>query len=218
MQSRRARLQAGNWADEVRRARIVQGMTIQAAADRAHVAWGTWARIEAGDPRVVLATLCDVGEAVGLDLVLRAYPGRQPTLRDTGQLELAQELHRQAHASLKAELEMGVGDHGQAIDLVLFGPGEIVAIEIERMAVDFQAQLRRADQKRAALAARHQRPVRLILAIEDSRRNRTALEPHRQLIGAALPAGSREVIGAIRAGSTVGRDGLIWLRRRGRRG
>lgn len=213
--SRRARTQAGRWADEVRQARIAQGWTIQAAADRAHVAWGTWARIEAGDPRVVLATLCDVGDAIGLDLVLQAYPGRQPSLRDTGQLELASRLRALADSSFRTELELSVGDHGQAIDLVLFGADEIVAVEIERMAADFQAQYRRADRKRSALADRHQRPVRLVLAVEDTRRNRTAVEPHWELITSALPAGTREVLGAIRMGRSVGRDGLLWLRRRG---
>jgi len=193
--------------------RIQQGMTVQAAANRARVAWTTWARVEAGDPRAGLATLCGIGEAIGLDLVIQPYVGRQPSLRDTGQLDLASSLRTQAHVSLKPTLELGVGTHGQSIDLVLFGPTEIWAIEIERMAADFQAQYRRADRKRGLLTDLHQRPVRLVLAVEDTRRNRAALEPHRDLIAGTLPARSREILHAIRMGEPLGRDGLLWIRR-----
>lgn len=193
--------------------RIQQGMSVQAAANRVGVAWRTWARVEAGDPQAGLATLCNIGEGIGLDLVLQAYVGRQPSLRDTGQLELASRIRAQAHVSLKPTLELGVGTHGQSIDLVLFGPTEIWAIEIERMAADFQAQYRRADRKRGLLTDLHQRPVRLVLAVEDTRRNRAALEPHRGLIAEALPAQSRETLRAIRTGQPLGRDGLLWIRR-----
>jgi hypothetical protein len=211
--SRRARTQAAKWGDEVRGMRIQQGMTIQAAAIRAGVAWATWARIEAGDPRARLATLCDIGEAIGLDLVVQAYLGRQPGLRDTGQLEVAASLQSQAHASLKIELELRVGTRGESIDLVMFGTTEIVAIEIERMAADFQAQYRRADRKRGLLADLHRRPVRLVMAIEDTRRNRAAIEPHLALVAVTLPAGSREILRGIRTAEPLGRDGMLWVRR-----
>jgi hypothetical protein len=106
-----------------------------------------------------------------------------------------------------------VGTHGQSIDLVMFGATEILGTEIERMAVDFQAQYRRADRKRGLLADVHQRAVRLVMAVEDTRRNRAAIEPHRDLIAEALPARSREILHAIRTGEPLGRDGLLWIRR-----
>jgi len=56
--------------------------------------------------------------------------------------------------------------------------------------------------------------VRLILAIEDSRHNRRVGEPHGRLIAASLPASSREVLRAIRSGQPIGRNGLLWVRRR----
>ena len=94
------------------------------------------------------------------------------------------------------------------------GPLEIVASELERLIVDFQDQFRRADRKREALAAMHRRPVRLIIAVEDTRRNRAALEPHIEFIRSVLPAGSREILSALGAGRPLGKDGLLWLRRR----
>ena len=102
---------------------------------------------------------------------------------------------------------------GLVVDLVLFGPTEIWATEIERLLGDFQGQHRRADAKREALAAQHRRPVRLVMAVEDTRRNRAALDPHIAFIRASLPAGSREILGALRSGRPLGRDGLLWLRR-----
>jgi hypothetical protein len=169
--------------------------------------------VELGDPGVTITTLCAVAEAVGLDVVLRTYPGRGPTLRDTGQLALAEQMCAQAHAGWQPNIELAVGAHGEAIDVALFATREIWAVEIERMAIDFQAQYRRADRKRAILAALHQRPARLVMIVEDSRRNRAALEAHLAFIRATLPAGSREVLTALRTARPLGRDGLAWVRR-----
>ena len=121
-------------------------------------------RIERGEPGLTLTSISAVAEAVGLDLVLRVYPGTPPSLRDTGQLELAELIVARAAPTWQPTIELLVGQHGESIDLALFGPLEVWAVEIERMATDFQAQYRRADQKRTALAAGHQRPTRLVMA------------------------------------------------------
>ena len=65
---------------------------------------------------------------------------------------------------------MSAGDHGEAIDVGLFGAREILAIEIDRLILDWQKQHRRNTLKRDYLAARHRRPVRLVMAIEDTAR------------------------------------------------
>jgi hypothetical protein len=187
-------------------------MTVKQVAARAGVSWSTVFRVQAGHPGVSAETMCAVAEAVGLDLVLQAYPGRQPSLRDSGQLVIANRLLSQAHAAWQPTMELAIGEQGRAIDIVLSGPGEILACEIERLVVDFQAQYRRADAKRRALAAMHQRPVRLVIVVEDTRRNRRAVQGH-PAIQAALPAGSRDVFGSLRSGRALGRDGLLWLRR-----
>lgn len=191
-------------------------MTAQQAADRAGVSWSTQARVELGDPGVSIDTLCAVTEAVGLDLVLKAYEGRRPTLRDTGQLTLAEQLCAQVHPSTRATIELLIGQHGEAIDVALFGAEEIIAAEIERLIVDLQDQYRRADRKRETLSAMHQRPVRLVIVVEDTQRNRAAFERHADFIRSVLPAGSREVFAALRSGRPLGRAGLLWLRRRPR--
>jgi hypothetical protein len=182
-------------------------------ARRAGVACSTVQRIVAGDPGVQLDTLSAVAGAAGLDLVMKAYPGRRPSLRDTGQMTIAQALVAVAAPTWQPQLEVSAGDHGRAADLVLFGPQEIVDLEIERQAVDYQAQHRNDAAKREVLAARHARPVRLVMVVEQTSRNRLALAPHMPLIRTQLPADSRAVLRAIRTGSPLGADGLLWFRR-----
>jgi hypothetical protein len=169
-------------------------------------------RIERGDPGVQLDTLTAVCAALGLDVVVSAYPGATPRLRDAGQLTAAQHLCTVAHSSWRAGLEVPAGDHGRAADLVLTGADEIVHVEIERSIVDFQAQYRAAALKREFLAARDSRPVRLVMVVEDTRRNRAALAPHWGLIQTVLPAGSRRVLASLRSGRPLGQDGLLWYR------
>jgi transcriptional regulator with XRE-family HTH domain len=210
---RRASTQAERFGGEVRHARADRALTLEEVGRRAGVSPDTARRIEHGDPGAELDTLCAIGAAVGLDLVLQAYPATAPSLRDSGQLIVAQYLCSLAHASWKAELEVPAGDHGEAIDVGFFGAREIIDVEIDRLILDWQKQHRRNVLKRDHLAARHQRPVRLVVAIEDTVRNRSAVAPHLPFIHSVLPAGTREVLRALRTGEPLGRDGLIWIRR-----
>lgn len=198
---------------EIRTARGIAGFSVAAASARAGIADSTWRRIERGAPGASVATLCAMTDAVGRDFVAQAYPGGELPLRDTGQLELAQAIAVMASRAWTANLEVPAGDHGEAIDLVLWGPGEIMAVEIERLMLDAQAQVRRLTLKRDWLAARHRRPVRLVVIVEDTRRNRAAMAPHLSVLRMSFPAGSRDVYGAIRSGRAIGRDGMAWLRR-----
>jgi transcriptional regulator with XRE-family HTH domain len=209
----RAAAQAEKVGGAIRTARAISGFSVAAASARAGIADSTWRRVEHGAVGASVATLCAMSEAVGLDFVAHLYPGREPRLRDTGQLELAHVISAMVSDPSTVSLEVPAGDHGEAIDMVLWRPDEILAIEIERLVLDAQAQLRRLNLKRDWLAARHQRRVRLVVIVEDTRRNRTALDPHMALLRTTLPAGSREVFGAIRSGRALGRDGLAWLRR-----
>ena len=193
-------------------ARGSAAMSRAEASLRAGLARSTWERIEAGDPSVTLAALAAATETVGLDLVIQTYPGREPGLRDSGQLSMAQALIRMASPAWSVSLEEPAGEHGRAIDLVLWGADEILAIEIERMLVDWQGQLRRWLAKRDWLESQHARPVRLVVVIADTRRNRDAVTPFGAVIAGTLPAGSRSVLAAIRTGGPLRTDGLCWLR------
>jgi transcriptional regulator with XRE-family HTH domain len=210
----RAHAQATRTGLSIREARLVSGLTRRAAATRAGLARSTWDRIERGSTGVTLANLVAASDAVGLDLVCHTYPGRPPGLRDSGQLVIAQFLRELAHASWRVSLEEPAGDHGEAIDMVFWGPMEIIAVEIERRLIDWQSQSRRWSTKRAWIAARHARPVRLVIVVTDTPRNRGAVHPFSDLIGRTLPAGSRSVIQALRTGAALDEDGLCWVRER----
>jgi hypothetical protein len=209
----RAATQAERIGSAIKTARGITGFSVAAASARAGIAASTWRRVEHGAIGASVATLCAMTEAVGLDFVAQVYPGREPRLRDTGQLELAQVVSAMVSDPSTVSMEVPAGGHGEAIDMVLWRPDEILAVEIERLVLDAQAQLRRLNLKRDWLAAHHQRRVRLVVIVEDTRRNRAALDPHMALLRATLPAGSREVFGAIRSGRALGRDALAWLRR-----
>jgi transcriptional regulator with XRE-family HTH domain len=212
---RRAHLQVLRIGEEVARAQSVQGFTDRQMGKSAGVAPSTVRRIRAGDGSVQVDTLCSVADAVGLDLVLKAFIGRQPSLRDSGQLAIAEVVAARARESWRPALEVAAGEHRRRVDLAFFGPEEILAMEIERLLVDFQLQFRSGLDKREVLARMHARPVRLVLVVEDTQRNRRVAREHADLIRQALPAGSREILASLRSGRPLGRDGLLWVRRRG---
>jgi transcriptional regulator with XRE-family HTH domain len=196
---------------EVTLTRTNHALTIRAAARLAGVAPATQQRVEAGDPAVGIVTVCRVAAPLGLKVWGRAFPAKTPSLRDTGQLAIAEYLRVAASPGLRVVLERGLGN-GRAIDAVLLGADEIIAVEVERLLADFQAQYRVADAKRIELAALHQRPVRLVIAVEETRHNRAMARDHASLIRSMLPAGSREIMRAVRTADLLGRDGLLWVR------
>jgi transcriptional regulator with XRE-family HTH domain len=211
---RRAAEQASRMSGEVRLARLTLALSRQEVARRAGVARSTVERIEAGDAGISVLTLTRVTMAVGLDAVLRAYPSGRVGLRDSGQMQLAEQERKLAAPYWTPRLEVAAGNHGESADVVFLGAEEIQHHEIERRAADFQGQYRAARRKQEFLASRSERPVRLVLVIEDTRKNREALRPHARLIAAELPADSRAILKSLRLGRPVGADGMLWLRRR----
>jgi len=211
---RRAQAQSTQAGREIAAARAEHAMSRAQVGRRARVSPDTVRRVEEGEPGIGLDTLCAVAEAVALDVVVKIYRGRPPALRDTGQLTIARQLLAIAHPSWEPRFEVTAGEYGEAADLGLFGPTEILDLEIDRLVLDFQDRYRRNIRKRDWLAAHHQRPVRLVMVVEDTARNRAAIEPHAALIRTALPAASHQVLGALRHGRPLGTDGLLWVRRR----
>lgn len=208
---RRAVRQAEAFGIDVAMARARLKASLRTIAGRAGMSADAVRRVEIGDPAVQFDTLCAVGEAVGLDVVLKGYPAAT-ALRDAGQLAIARILSGVAHPSWKPQLEVPAGEHREAVDIGFFGPSEILATEIDRLVPDFQDTHRRNARKREFLAGVHQRPVRLVMVVQDTARNRRALEPHLDVIRSVLPAGTRDVLASLRSGEPLGRDGLLWIR------
>ncbi len=210
---RMAGRQAQRIGQEVVLARANLGLSASAIARLAGVAVSTERRVELGDPTVTMAVAARVLVAAGLELAARAYPSRPPSLRDSGQLRLAERLRGLAAATWRVAIEVPI-EGGRSADVVLFGADEIIHLEIERRLADFQAQFRAAAAKRDVLRAGHRRPVRLVLLIEDTAANRHGLAEHSAVIRHSLPSDSRAVLRAVRTGTPLGTDGLLWMRRR----
>jgi transcriptional regulator with XRE-family HTH domain len=211
-----ARSMAVSVGHEVLLARANLGLSRRQAARLARVSPQTQRRVEDGDPSVAIDTACRVASALGLKLWAKAFPITTPSLRDSGQLRIAQHLRQLANASYSLSFEVALAN-GRAADMVLYSPDEILHVEIERRLADWQAQYRAAVAKRDEIAAQHQRPVRLVIVVEDTERNRRAIRAHPGLIASTLPAGSREVMRAIQAGQPLRRDGILWFRPRDHR-
>jgi hypothetical protein len=174
-------------------------------------------QVERGLKQPSIRVLHRLTFAVGHDLSVRLYPGGGIRLRDSGQMQVAEAIRAALSPTWRVRLEVPVGapPDRRAADMVLDAPEEVVQIEIETSLADLQAQLRAGQLKRAALAERMGRAVRLVIALPDSRRNRAVVADHRLVVQAALPATSHRVWSALRSGALIGGDGLLWVERGG---
>jgi transcriptional regulator with XRE-family HTH domain len=210
----RSRYLAVAFGRELRIARMNAGLSQSRLAKITDLSQTEVSKAERGRLDVSLEARCRLAAACGHELGWRLYPVATVRLRDSGQLALAQVIVAAAHPSWRPRLEVPIapGDP-RAADLVLTGPAEILQIEIERALVDFQAQLRSAQGKREALAAKDQRPMRLVIAIPDTARSRARLTPFADVIGRTMPASSRTIWRAIRGGEPLNGDGILFVRR-----
>jgi transcriptional regulator with XRE-family HTH domain len=197
---------------ELRTARIAGGMTQRRLAALAGVSQAFVSMVECGRRAAEWSTACALASAVGHDLSLKLFPSDGVRIRDSGHVGLVQGIVAQADRSWHPQIEVPVapGDR-RAADLVLRGEREVLHIEVERFVVDFQAQLRAAQLKRAQLAGHLGRPVRLVMAVAGTRRNRTILRNLRTVLDAALPRTSVEVRRSILTGAPLGADGVLLL-------
>jgi transcriptional regulator with XRE-family HTH domain len=205
---------AARLARELLAARAVAGLTQQEVATRARVSQRFVSYVERGRRLPSLEVLHRLASATGHDLSFRLFPADGVRLRDSGQLRLADLIRRESDTTWRIQLEVPVAapPDRRAADMVLQTPSEVVHLEIERALLDLQAQLRSAQLKRAALANRLSRPVRLVIAVPDTARNRAVVDAHRSIVESALPVPSRRIWSSLRSGIPLGGDGLLWVR------
>jgi transcriptional regulator with XRE-family HTH domain len=206
---------ATRFSRELVAARAVAGLTQREVARRAGVSQSLVSLLETGRTVPSLDRMHRLAAATGHDLSIRLFPGGGIRLRDSGQLGLADQIRAATHATWRIRLEVPIGapPDRRAADMILEAGAELVAIEIERVLLDFQAQFRAAQLKRVALAERSGRSVRLVMALPDTRRNRSIIEMHRSMLETALPTPSRRIWASLRSGTPIGGDGLLWVRR-----
>lgn len=202
------------FGQDLRAARRAAGVTQTQLASRAGISQPMISRIERGVVAPDLPSMARLARGVGHDLSVRLYPSDGIRLRDSGQLGLAEVIRAAAHASWRVSLEVPVGSapDRRAADMVLANALGVLLVEIERGLRDLQAQLRAAQLKRVALAERLNRQVTLVLAIPDSAAARQAVAPHVAVLRSATPVTSRSAWAAIRSGTPIGADALLWVR------
>lgn len=198
---------------ELRLARATVGYRQEDVARRSGVSQSVVSAVELGRAHPSIDVLARVAAACGHELAFRVFPVAGASFRDTPQLLIAQLVVAQAHPVWHASTEVPVGDaHGRAADLVLMHPEEVLHMEIESGLVDLQAQVRPAQVKRDWLARRFDRPVRLVIVLNDTHLVRQRLAPHAEFVRRVLPASSRDVWRAVRHGTPLGGDGILFAR------
>jgi len=207
----RARYLRRRFGEELRTARIVAGLTQASVAARAGVSQSFASSVERGRG-VSLEVACRLVAAVGCELGLRLHPSDGIPLRDSGQLAMAKTVVGAANARWHARLEVPVsaGDR-RAADIILEGADEVLHVEIERSLTDLQAQVRSATLKRELLAARYDRPVRLIIAVPDRATTRQVVRQLEPVLAGTFTIGSGRIASAITGGGLVGGDGILFV-------
>ena len=215
----RAAALARRFGSELRIARLNAGLTQQELASRAGVTQQLVSLAERGAIGIGLEVRCALVAATGHELGWRLYPTSTVSLRDSGQLGVAQVILGALPLGSPASLEVPIapGDL-RAADMLITTPSELVHVEIERWLVDFQAQVRAAQLKREALSRGSAKPVRLVIAMPDFRRARAEVAAIPDVIRSSFPIPSRDVARALRSGAPLGGDGLLFVRMDGRGG
>jgi transcriptional regulator with XRE-family HTH domain len=204
---RRDLVELGN---DLRSARLANGLTMRAIAGRIGVSPATILRVEranfsSGPSPEVLARQA---AAVGLRVRIRAYP-EGPPLRDAPQIALERKfLQLLGPDAPPLVLEQGVTDDPRdrrAFDATLDIPGGL-GLEFVTRFHDCQAQLRVGLQKQrdAGLA-------RLVFVVNATHANRLAVASAADVIATTFPLGTRAVLRALRAGRDPGANGLIFI-------
>jgi transcriptional regulator with XRE-family HTH domain len=192
---------------------MAAGLTQRQVSEHAGVSQQLVSLAERGDPGIGLHVRCRLVAAAGHELGWKLYPVRGVSLRDSGQLLLAQAILSGLSKQLTARLEVPIaaGDL-RAADMLITSPTEQIHVEIERSLFDLQAQLRSAQLKRDSLAQSDRLPVRLVIAVPDSARARAVAARLPEIVRAAFPIPSRQVASALRTGASLGGDGLLFVR------
>ena len=183
------------------------GLSLRAAGDAARVDHVQLWKLERGrHSGLDVEAIAALGSVVGLDVRLRAFPGGD-ALRDAGQQRLLERLRREIHPGLRWRTEVPLAMSGdlRAWDAVIGSVGWAVAVEAETALIDLQALERRLELKRRDDAGRIDH---LVLLVADTRRNRAALASAPGAFS-ALPARTRDVLAALRAGDLPPRNGIV---------
>ncbi len=167
------------------------------------------ARIELGQNRSVpLRTLVLLGSMLGLDVMVKSYPGGR-ILRDAPQLGVLSRFRDRLDGEWRWRQEVLVAhDEQRAWDAYIKHAGtraEFV-VEAETRIHDVQALLRRIARKREASGN-----VRVVLLVAGTHNNRQAIELARDAFAAEFPGSMRSCMRALADGRVPEQDTVVIL-------
>ncbi len=194
---------------DLRTARMAAGLSQDQLARHAGISGSQVGRIERGESiRLSIVTASVVAAALGLDLVVRAYPAGD-AVRDNPQLGVLGRLRVRIGDGWRWNYEVGVRPEDQrAWDATIRRsdqPG-FVAIEAETRIEDVQALIRRVSQKRDAGG---HTPV--VLLVADTRHNRAALAAAASIFESEFPIRTQEAVSALARGRVPSQDAIVVL-------
>jgi transcriptional regulator with XRE-family HTH domain len=201
----RSRLALG---EELRQARIGAGLSQAAVGAAAGVCHTTVGRIERGRlPGVSIEVLGRTCAAVGLDLVIRAYP-RADAVRDAAHVALLDRLRRRLPADTRwtSEVPLPIPGDLRSWDAVIGSAEAPTAVEAETRIADLQAV-----ERRLGLKQRDGDMPRVVILVSDTAANRRALALGRAALRDAFPLDTREVMAALLDGRQPPANGVVIL-------
>ena len=162
-----------------REQRLASGASQQVVANAARITRPRYSNIERGKvERLSIVEASRIAGVLGLDLVVRTYPGGSP-LRDAAHAERLQRVLRRVRAPLRYRVDVPLPQRPdqpteqRAWDAMLYGHGSRTGIEVEMRLRDVQATIRRHAMKR------RDDPVGgFLLVLADTRTNRRVVAEH----------------------------------------
>lgn len=203
--ARDARTALGN---ELRSARLGSGLGQAQVAGAVGISRAQWSRIERGAiQRVTLEQMTVACAAVGLDLVVRAYPVSDPE-RDRAHAALLDRLRARMPPRTLWRTEVPLSRPGdlRAWDAVASLDGRVAAVEAEVRLWDLQAL-----ERKVALKQRDGEASVVLLLVGDSRANRAVLATHREQLRPRFPLDGRDVLAALRGGRLPAHSEIVTL-------
>ena len=204
----RSRRSLASVGRELRTARREHGLSQQSVATTARLSRSKVSRVELGqDPGLSIADATSLLAAVGLDLVVRAYPGGDPA-RDAGHTVLLERFRRRLHPSLgwRTEVPLPLPGDRRAWDGLITGRGWAVGVEAETHPEDRQAL-----ERKVALKLRDGGAGSVIVVLSRTLANRRFVEQHAAELRQSFPTTAREALAALAAGRQPSGNALVLL-------
>ena len=191
----------------IRQARRAAGLTQTVVARRGKLSQATVSRIERGATAASVDDLAALASVVGLDLVVKLYPGGSP-VRDAAHVRIMSRLKALLPAAMRlaAEVPIPIPGDQRAVDAMVVDPPLRVGFELESRLLDAQGLARRV-----ALKQRDARLARMVLVFPDTPANRAAAASGQATLDAGFPVGHRATLAALRAGELPKGNGILWV-------